>query len=811
MHLSLSPLDPAPHAIRRPVAPVRNPPGGIRQRYAIDRADWIWDNNLPAVQPVFRRLRLPFQSNGQPLRFQVSADQFFWLMLNGHVIARGPDVSPPWAYGFAEYEVTLPAGTHELEAFVWWVGNAAPEARMTDGKAGFVLAGIGDAEPLLSTGIAPWKIAVVDGYEIDWTAKQAEVLATGKNGVIDARAFFANLACWQDPVVCQARLGTGAWGGRWVTRLMEPSNLPEMPLRAVTPGRIRAALDAPLADQPLPAEALNHPALPELQSLLGDHGAAIIPAHSRRTLVWDLENYFSGWPELVVSGGRDAEIRQIWSEGFYETANCRTKRKGNRNEIVGKYLVEGLGDRFLCDGGPRRRFIPYWWRCSRYSLIEITTADEPLTLHRLGMLESGHPFEWVGSFSCERDAALRPILSACLRTLEVSSWDSYEDCPYFEQLQYIGDTRLEILMTYVLNANAALPLRAIDLLEESRHQWHGVAASRFPCRGPQFISTFSLIWVWCVRDLLWWRNEPEMVRRLLPGVRQTLDLFEAYRNDSGLLENIPGWPFVDWIHPDLQRPGVWERGVPASAIGGVSALINLVYLLALQAAANLEEHAGEPELACLRRRQAEATAEKIRAAFWNPELRVLTDDASGKYLSSQAQIYGTLAGVLSPEEGSAAMDQAAAQGWIPPSYMFRFYEFEALRLLGRAGEIPERFGPWQEMIDLGAVTVWEHPEPSRSDCHAWSSHPLFHLPCSVAGIRPASPGFRTVRIAPQPGALKKIETVVAHPDGLIRLDLTVEKDRCAGTVELPAGISGEFVFGSQRQALTGGRPERIGD
>jgi hypothetical protein len=125
--------------------------------------------------------------------------------------------------------------------------------------------------------------------------------------------------------------------------------------------------------------------------------------------------------------------------------------------------------------------------------------------------------------------------------------------------------------------------------------------------------------------------------------------------------------------------------------------------------------------------------------------------------------------------------------------------------LGRAGEIPHRLSEWREMLNTGAYTLFENQEPTRSDCHAWSSHPLFHLPCSVAGIRPSAPGFREVLIAPQPGDLKQIGANVAHPEGSIHVDLVFEGDNCKGSVELPPQLTGLFDYGNQKLKLSGGR------
>ena len=135
---------------------------------------------------------------------------------------------------------------------------------------------------------------------------------------------------------------------------------------------------------------------------------------------------------------------------------------------------------------------------------------------------------------------------------------------------------------------------------------------------------------------------------------------------------------------------------------------------------------------------------------------------------------------------------------------FSFYLFEALCQNGRADLIQTRLEMWREMVRLDCKTPLEEPEPSRSDCHAWSSQPLFHLYASIAGIRPASPGFKTVRIAPQPGSWKQLHAVLPHPAGEVRVDLEWTGAGYAAVVVLPTGITGVLVWGGVETALAAG-------
>jgi hypothetical protein len=136
------------------------------------------------------------------------------------------------------------------------------------------------------------------------------------------------------------------------------------------------------------------------------------------------------------------------------------------------------------------------------------------------------------------------------------------------------------------------------------------------------------------------------------------------------------------------------------------------------------------------------------------------------------------------------------------TYYFSFYLLEALRESGLADRTIQQLTPWREMLGLGLTSTPENPEPTRSDSHAWAAHPNYFLLSTVLGVRPASAGFRTVRIAPALGPLRRAEGRVPHPKGDIDLRLT---RRPAGgldaVVSLPPGLTGELLWGGRRVSL----------
>jgi hypothetical protein len=301
-----------------------------------------------------------------------------------------------------------------------------------------------------------------------------------------------------------------------------------------------------------------------------------------------------------------------------------------------------------------------------------------------------------------------------------------------------------------------------------------------------------------VRDYLYWRDDLPWVRQFLPGVRSVLDTFEAFENEEGLLKDLPGWIYGDWVKK-------WESGSLPEGEDGISAIMNLVYVHSLFQLADLEKLLGSDLRATAARLKAESIQKIILDRFWNSEEGVFQDTCEGDCFSQHAQIWAILGGTISGQTAEKALETSLTdERFVPASYMLRSHLFDALVELGQGGRILEELWPWQDMLDVGAKTGFENEEPSRSDCHAWSSHPLYHLPASVMGIRPTAPGFRGVVIHPQPGDLKHAETVLPHPRGEIRMTLAFQGEACSGSVEFPPETMGTFFWKGQEVKLVAG-------
>jgi alpha-L-rhamnosidase len=779
--------------------------GILFQRYYWP-ASWI---GLPGgdAAPFVHGFRLTVdQAEDALIRCYVSADERYELYLDGERLACGPERGSAEAWYYDTLELSITAGRHLLFARVWALGSKAPYAQCSV-RPGFLL-GVeepsGGADARWSTGLAPWEGKRIPGYEwIDtdigfdgFTGKKLRVhghdypwdIERGAGGGWTRAAINSQAATPHptdlDPI-----------------RLLAPGSLPQMMRRPMPAGRVRFVEEVSRVSE-IRRHRIDPPNhLPEwaakIQKLLEDGTPLHVPPDRRFRAIIDLQNYFCAYPQIQVSSGREGRATLNWAEALFINVPPEADYpKGHRDQIDGNYFA-GQGDTFIFDGGANRIYTTLWWEAGRFVELLIETRGQELVVEKLAFAETRYPLEPESRFTAS-DPRLEKIAPVLLRSLQVNAHETFMDCPYYEQLNYTGDTLIDCLVVYTNTGDVRLPRKSLQLFHDSRIP-QGLTQSRFPCRVRQFIPTFSLLWVSMLRNHAWWRGEKEFIQSLLPGARAVIDAHLRHVNPQGLLTNLRGWNFLDWV------PG-WEAGAPPHGDqGDVSGPLNWLFVYALQAMVELETFAGEKELAARYQRLAEAHAQAASRNFWNDERGLFADDLEQRHFSEHAQCLALLSG----RTGAGPAARAAQALLHAPdlkrcSIYFTHYLFETLRQLGQPGAFFQRLDYWLNLPAQGFVTTPEQPEPSRSDCHAWGSHPLFHFYATILGIRPASPGFAEVEIRPQLGHLQQARGRMVHPHGWIEVDLWRTGERLEGTVTLPAGITGIFRGPQSRQPLQPG-------
>jgi len=775
-------------------------------------ARWVWHPDVSPEEPTVLAFRRAFTlDEPQTVRIHVSADHRYELFLDGERLGRGPERGDPAHWCFETYRLELSAGAHLLAARAWWFPeDGSPMAQMTI-VPGFLLYAEGPLAETLSTGSGDWQVTKITAYErepIDMRAYYVvgwSFAVHGSQYPWDWQTDPAAVADWVPPAVLRPPAdGHSNRYYSWETpqRKLDPHLMPAMlPPMMETPrnvGRVRhAAWLKPEGFLKVNAEEHDSKLAADIQSMLDGNAPLEIPAGQSFRAIIDLEDYYCGFPEITTTGGAGTHITVGWAEALYEIHEGQWPSKGNRDVIEGKVFY-APHDRFILEGGDARTYDTLWWRAGRYIELTVQSGDAPATLNALRVRETRYPLEREGTFASS-DPRMEEVAPIMLRALQMCSHETYMDCPYYEQLMYVGDTRLEVLATYVTTSDPRLPIKACRLFDWSRSP-DGLTKSRYPSEIPQVIAPFSLWWVSMVHDLHMWRQADDTVRELLPGIDAVLTAFAGYRDDDGLVSAVPGWNYCDWVRE-------WPAGCPPDSRHGANALINLMYLYALERGIALHEDMEEPHLAAHWRQVADALRPSIVKAFWDDQRGLLADDHAHTCYSEHAQSLAILTHLL-----DGARHERLVEGLLGASDLarttiyFSHYLLEALREIGRGDLLIQKLGFWYGLQERGLKTTSESPEPTRSDCHAWGAHPLYHYYASILGARPSAPEFRRVRIAPQLGELTSIAGEMPHPSSdTIRFDLQREGERLTGEIWLPEGISGELVWGDTPRPLTPGR------
>ncbi|MBW8881587.1 MAG: hypothetical protein JF615_09240, partial [Asticcacaulis sp.] len=718
------------------------------------------------------------------------------LFVNGRRIGEGPargDLQH-WRYQRIDLAPYLVAGTNIVAIEVWNDADAAPLAQISSRRTVLLIEAEDQRYAQLIDGGPGWRVRVDRSRSVSpgipqlvaevgptfYAAGGAEVIEAARQ-VTDWAAPRTNATDWRSAV---------AIAPTDIAKLsLVPNLLPPMAYRAVPSGRVVRATGVTLPRFPL--------------------AATTVPANSEATILVDAGRVLAAYPTLITSGGAGARVTMTYSEALYDAAGHSIDRRGeglkrlHDRAAVADGLARGLTDTFLPDGSSNRRLQPFWWRAWRFVEIRVRTGSAPLTLERLETHETGYPFVRRGHF-VSSDAELSRIWMIGRNTALFDAHETYMDTAYWEQLQYIGDTRIQMLVSYDVAGDPRLAIQALEAFDHSRVV-EGLPQSAWPETNKNVIPPFALLWIGALHD--YWMRQPDkdVVVRTLPGIRSVLDWYSGNLAATGIVQETSGWPFVDWA-------GKLDGWAFRGGKGPQNCVITMQYYGALKEAADLEAAVGDPARGAQDRAQAERVRTSLDAHCWDSSRGLYADTPDKDQFSQHAGILAVLYDVLPKDRQRAMLAKitmpgggiAAPEGLIGSTYYFSFYLARAFDHAGLGDRYIGMLTPWRTMLQQHFTTFPETPDPSRSDSHAWTAHPTSGLLTYVAGIQSAAPGFARVRIAPHLGSLTSLDAAMAHPKGLIETRYALRGGELRATIRLPQELSGIFTWGGWERVLKGG-------
>jgi len=520
-----------------------------------------------------------------------------------------------------------------------------------------------------------------------------------------------------------------------------------------------------------------------------------IPPNKKVIVELDSGVLTTSYISIGIIGGKGAKIILTYAEAYSPEDDPNVNmsddvinpadavwqpERGRRDDSINFSLI-GHQDVYYPSGG-EETYTPFWFRTFRFVRLEIHTGAEEITIEKPVIIETGYPLEFITQFQSS-DKDLEKIWEISKNTLQSCMHETHEDCPYYEQMQYIMDTRLQMLFTYALCGDTRMALRTIEDYHFSMMP-DGMLQSRYPTQLPQAIPVFALHWIFMLDDYYEQTGDISIARRYRPTVDAVLDFYERHIGREGLVEHMPYWQQIDWVEE-------WEAnaGMPNACLVGPSAVYNLEYAYTMQIAAKLNRLTGREECAKDYEKKAETILRKVDKACWNEKTGLFMEGPGFDEYSQHAQVFAVLTGLATDEKAISILTKALEQeGMLKCSFPLMFYFIRALQKINMYGRVTEFFDVLKSFINLNVTTIPETPFSPRSECHAWGSFALYEFPRSLLGVKPGTPGWEKILIKPE----------------------FIDINDCSGTVYTPKGnveIAWEKINDSVR--IYGNAPENI--
>lgn len=413
-----------------------------------------------------------------------------------------------------------------------------------------------------------------------------------------------------------------------------------------------------------------------------------------------------------------------------------------------------FADKVTCVQG-YNHYRPLVWRSFRYLRLRVKACEQGMKVKAARAVAVTYPYKASGHFA--GDARLESVFKICRRTLELCSIESLMDTPFREQAQWLGDvSAVTIPGILACFGDTKLPGKFFRQAAMNSHPTGLIAniSNVATVNWAGDIPDYSLWWVIALWRFYLYTGDARYVHECYPEVQRIMRVHLERQTESGILDAMFGWVFIDWAHVDVD---------------GMSAAYNAIYAGACDAAAALATVKGDDWAVD---RYAGAAA-RVRAAFvetfWHSEKDVVVDAVldgrQSDRISEQSNAAAIAFGCVSAQQADsiikAIFDEVTVDS-VEAQPFFMVVVLKALLLRERRdlalGLIRERWGG--RMVDrgLGSCTeewyqngswrngYWKGFERTLS--HAWSGCAAEFLISGLAGLEILSAGGRRIQLNP---------------------------------------------------------------
>lgn len=759
------------------------------------RASWIWFPEPRDWRNAYVLFRHTFAAEGA-LTIRIAAETCYDLFFDGRRVARGTAVSVPAYKTFDTHTFQTPSGKHTLAVCVHHLGQAS--------ACSFACAPGLLVELTLPGGRrlgsdTTWRTLHLEGF----TNPSIPVELFGYPHAFDWRRFPAGWATPQFDDSAWKRAAIVARPGEVPWKHLIPRDIPLLRTRLIGPPAIdRVGCWTAPRWQPIPNSQATLPLFEQIR--IRNRVTRRVPSSQRTAWPLELRAERSG-AFAVLDFGREvsghlrlvihARHAGVTMDVAYDEALDRSRgvdparlRMADRHVLQqGRHVVEAFNARGF-----------------RYIMLDFPPGSGAVTIAGVELDERTYPVELRGSFRCS-DPALERLYAAGYETARLCMFDAFVDCPGRERLPWL-DTYYTALFASYATGDTALWRRTLYLFTQNAcrgQKYAGAALGYFPaaCEPEQVYLGFLPYYIWSVADYVAHSGDLNSGRNFFPMVLDQFRILGQYERSDGLIGD-------QWKHYQFFDFSAMDHS-------GVSACMNAMYLMALTKGATLAEWLGAKARAATWKAKSARLRKVYCKTFWQARRQCFADALAEGRPGAVCSLLTNLMALAAGIGGAARLRvlrrllNARNLGPVTPRSALRnpAFEFPKNKIVpfgtpsfghllggvlfgGGQGALALAYikAQWLPLTVNGTFCEYFKKDSWMSYCHGFGASGATVLPRNVLGVRPVSPGWRTISFCPDLAGLDWAAGRVPTPLGEIEVALQRRSRRLLAEIKAPAGM-----------------------
>lgn len=485
---------------------------------------------------------------------------------------------------------------------------------------------------------------------------------------------------------------------------------------------------------------------------------------------------------------KNADIKIIYSE-CYEFEDGKRLRDDTSGFLNGYFDIVHTKDTDF-------HYETFWFRAFRY--IRIETNNPKAALKSIKARRISYPLDIKGSFTCS-DESYNKMVPVSYNTLLCCMHEIFVDCPHYEQQQYIMDSAIECAVLRCISPDVKMIKKCIADFAQSQHK-NGLLSANYPSTYIQIIPGFSIFWIDLLKDYLNYSADIEFVKNYTGVMDRILLYFDSQFEKNGCVTTSPYWDYVDWVP-------TWYDGTIPVKEGEAITIYNLYYAYGLKCAAYICEKTGRFGLADEYKDRYEKLKKAINERCFDESRNLYRDGSQTATYSAHTIVWAILSEVVPKDKEKELASHLFDKDISKCSFSMNYYVFRALEKCGMYHKAETVLSDWQKMLDWHCTTWCENPDNPRSECHAWSSAPVYEFSTNILGVKHTFEDIITIK--PYTGSLKFAKGVVSTRHGEVSVNWENSESGFKISIKAPDNIEKQLTLPSGETHIFTGKTFEI--